>query len=97
MAAGVPCIASVVGGIPEIITNNETGFLVPPKNEEALTEAMIELVKMPEKKRQKLVDNARQKVYSCYSHKVVMRKLENIYETELAHFYESNRRKKRNV
>lgn len=97
MAAGVPCIASVVGGIPEIITNNETGFLVPPKNEEALTKAMIELAKMPEKKRQKLVDNTRQKVYSCYSHKVVIRKLENIYKTEVTHCYESNRRQKSNV
>ncbi len=97
MAAGVPCIATKVGGIPEIITNNETSFLVPPMNEEALTEAMIELAKMPEEKRQKLVDNARQKVYSCYSHKVVMKKLENIYETELAHCYECDRRQKSNL
>jgi len=97
MAAGVPCIATEVGGIPEIISDNNVGVLVPPKDSEALAEEMIKLAKMPEKKQQKFVDNARQKVYSCYSHKVVMRKLENIYETEVTHFYESNRRQKSNV
>jgi glycosyltransferase involved in cell wall biosynthesis len=97
MAAGVPCIVTSVGGIPEIISNENMGTLVPPKDSNALAEAMIELVKMPEKDRQKLIDNARQKVYSCYSHKVVMRKLENIYETEVTHCYENNRRQKSNV
>jgi len=97
MAAGVPCIATKVGGIPEIFNSRDVGLLVPPANPQALAEAMIELVKMPEKKRQKLVDNARQKVYSCYTHKVVMRKLENIYKTEVTHCYESNRRQKSNV
>jgi len=97
MAAGVPCIATEVGGIPEIISGNNVGVLVPPKDSEALAEAMIELAKMPDKKRQKLVDNARQKVYSCYTHKVIMRKLENIYKTEVTHYYESNRRQKSNV
>jgi len=97
MAAGVPCIASFVGGIPEIITNNETGFLVPPKNEEALTEAMIELAKMPDEKRQKLIDNARQKVYSHYNHKVLTKKLEDIYQTEVTRYYESSRRQKGSI
>jgi len=37
---GVPAIASNVGGIPEIVIDNETGALVPPGNEDALRDAL---------------------------------------------------------
>ncbi len=97
MAAGIPCIATEVGGIPDIICDSDIGYMIPPKDSNALAEVMIELAKMPDEKRQKLIDNARQKVYSSYSHKVVIRKLENIYENEVTHCYESNRRQKSNV
>jgi glycosyltransferase involved in cell wall biosynthesis len=40
LAAGKPVIATVVGGLPEIVTDGETGLLVPPRSPEALAEAM---------------------------------------------------------
>ena len=40
MAAGLPVIASRVGGIPEIVAEGETGLLVEPDNPEALAEAL---------------------------------------------------------
>jgi starch synthase len=40
MAAGLPVIASRVGGIPEIVAEGETGLLVEPDNPDALAEAM---------------------------------------------------------
>jgi glycosyltransferase involved in cell wall biosynthesis len=36
MAAGAPVVATAVGGVPELIKDDETGFLVPPANSEAL-------------------------------------------------------------
>jgi len=36
MAAGVPVVATNVGGNPESIVHGVTGFLVPPKNTNAL-------------------------------------------------------------
>jgi glycosyltransferase involved in cell wall biosynthesis len=36
LAAGVPVIATAVGGIPELITNGETGYLVPTADEARL-------------------------------------------------------------
>lgn len=83
MAAGVPCIASAVGGIPEIITNNETGFLVPPKDEKALAESMIAVAGKPEPQITDIVNRAKELVRTSYTHKEIGKKLEHLYETEL--------------
>ncbi len=40
MACGVPVIGSAVGGIPEMIEDGTTGWLVPPCNPVALAQAM---------------------------------------------------------
>lgn len=45
--AGLPVIASRVGGIPEIITDNETGLLVPPRTPTAITEAIQKFLNSP--------------------------------------------------
>lgn len=44
MAAGVPCVASSVGGIPEIMTDERTGLLTPARNPEALAKAIERLL-----------------------------------------------------
>lgn len=40
MAAGLPVVATRVGGLPEIVVSGETGFLVPPEEPTALAAAM---------------------------------------------------------
>ncbi|WP_448381041.1 glycosyltransferase family 4 protein [Gloeomargarita sp.] len=47
MAAGTPVIGSSVGGIPDIIKEGVTGFLVPPGDENALAEKLIYLLENP--------------------------------------------------
>ena len=44
MAAGVPIVASEVGGIPEIIENDVNGLLVPPANPSRLADACLQLL-----------------------------------------------------
>ena len=44
MALGVPCIATNAGGAPEVVADGETGLLVPPRNPQALAEAMAKLI-----------------------------------------------------
>ena len=44
MAARKPIIATAVGGVPELVENGVTGLLVPPKNTQALAEAILQLV-----------------------------------------------------
>ncbi|HEX7709022.1 MAG TPA: glycosyltransferase [Thermoanaerobaculia bacterium] len=43
MAAGLPVVASHVGGIPEIVVHGRTGLLVPPGNPDALAAAVRSL------------------------------------------------------
>lgn len=49
MQMGRPVIASSVGGLPEIIVDQETGVLVPPKDPLALANAIQTLLNHPEK------------------------------------------------
>ena len=41
MAYGLPVIASRVGGLPEIVAENETGWLIPPGSPQALADAIL--------------------------------------------------------
>ena len=47
MAAGLPVIATPVGGIPEVVIHQETGFLVPVENVQALGNAILRLLQNP--------------------------------------------------
>jgi L-malate glycosyltransferase len=47
MASGVPTVASNVGGIPEVLTDGETGLLVPTGSPRALADALIMLLQDP--------------------------------------------------
>lgn len=47
MAAGLPVVATRVGGVPEIVKDGETGMLVPPRDPEALAHAMALLADDP--------------------------------------------------
>jgi len=47
MAAGVPVVASAVSGIPEVVVDGETGWLVPPESPAALAAALGEALADP--------------------------------------------------
>jgi glycosyltransferase involved in cell wall biosynthesis len=43
----LPCIATTVSGIPELIDDGRTGLLVPPRDPEALAHALAALIADP--------------------------------------------------
>lgn len=48
MAAGKPVVASYVGGIPEVVTDGVTGFVVPARNASGFAEAIGRLLNDPD-------------------------------------------------
>lgn len=47
MAMGIPVVGTNAGGLPEIVLDGETGFLVPPADHEALARQITALLKKP--------------------------------------------------
>jgi len=83
MAAGVPCVATRVGGIPEVINGEAVGFLAPPGDSEALAEMMLRVATMPGEELAEVIEKARDRVRRFYSHDVVREKLRDLYLAEL--------------
>jgi glycosyltransferase involved in cell wall biosynthesis len=49
MAAGVPVVATRVGGVPEIVDHDRSGLLVPPEDPEALAAAIETILSSPDR------------------------------------------------
>lgn len=82
MAAELPCIASRVGGIPDIISDKENGLLVPPEDPVALSSAIVKLA-TDEQLRQKLGANARLSAYPEYDEDTMVTQLAQLYRNTL--------------
>jgi len=48
MAAGLPVVSTLHGGIPEAVTDGTTGLLVPPHDAEALAKALLRVLSDPD-------------------------------------------------
>jgi glycosyltransferase involved in cell wall biosynthesis len=49
----IPIVATSVGGLPEIIREGETGWLVPPRNPPAIARAVLEALANPKEARRR--------------------------------------------
>jgi glycosyltransferase involved in cell wall biosynthesis len=78
MAVGVPAIGTNVGGIPEVISHNENGLVVPPKDARALAEALSTLERSSEL-RQVFAQKAEQTVRSTLSVDTSIEKTVSLY------------------
>ena len=78
MAAGVPVVATAVGGIPEIVVDGEHAILVPPSNPSAMAQA-IGLVLADPTDSQKRARAARNLVAARYSPGQRARSLVEVY------------------
>jgi glycosyltransferase involved in cell wall biosynthesis len=90
MGAGLPVVASRVGGAPEVVRDGVNGRLTPPGDVPALAEAIAELARRPEQ-RAALGEAARDTVREHYSREAMLKKLADLYQE----LYEEGRKGER--
>lgn len=88
MRAALPVIATKVGGIPDTITENETGLLIDPNDVDGLASAMINLSTNPELSCQ-MGCKGLEKLNSMFSNKLVSQKIEKIYTSVIGEYVEN--------
>ncbi len=77
-AMEVPVVVSDTGGCPETVNDGETGILVPLKNVEKLTEAILYLLKNPEIGKE-MGRKGREKVLKEFNEQLVFERMEKEY------------------
>jgi len=82
MAAGIPVVATRVGGIPEVVVEGETAFLVEPDDHEALALRITELLSDPAMARS-MGAKGRERVTTVFTMEAMVTSTEEIYDTLL--------------
>lgn len=77
-AAGLPVIASAVGGIPEAVVHEQTGLLVPPGDERALAGALRRLIADESLRRQ--LGHSAQRFAAQFDWRVLQAKVQTVYD-----------------
>ena len=83
MAAGRPVVATRVGGLPDLIDEGQTGYLVPPGDARAVAEAMLRLLHAPETARH-MGQAARARVRDGFEVRRLVQDTEHLYLRLLA-------------
>lgn len=83
MACGIPVVATRVGGLPALVRHGETGYLVDPNDEGALTKAVLDLVENPDR-RTAFGRSAREFVESHYNLAHLESELRRLYDVVLS-------------
>jgi glycosyltransferase involved in cell wall biosynthesis len=84
MAAGLPVIASAVGGIAEVVQDGRTGLLVPPRNAAALSRQICRLMS-DRALGGSLAAAGRSLVEARYSFDRMVAAIDRLYDDEIAH------------
>ena len=82
MAAGLPVVATSVGGTPELVVDGKTGLLVPPGDPTALAGAITALLENPEA-RGSMGQAGRRWVQLRFTVEEMVQKTEQLYEDML--------------
>ncbi len=82
MYSACPVVATAVEGVPELIIDGRTGYLVQPKDSVAIAQKINDLLIHPREARQ-MGKNARKKVMSDFDACVMIKKIDELYQNIL--------------
>ncbi len=80
MVCGLPCVATRVGGNPELVVDGETGFLVPPENPVELAARIVELLLDPPR-RADMGRQSRARALANFTSSVMTARIVNSYDS----------------
>jgi len=90
MACGVPCVVTDVADLAFLV--GDTGFVVPPKDPEALAMACLEIVKMGDKKRRSFGQKAQERIEENFSISSIAERYVKLYKEVLYNYADSTRK-----
>jgi glycosyltransferase involved in cell wall biosynthesis len=82
MAEALPVVATSVGGLPEMVEDGQTGYLVPPSDVTALTERLRLLI-LDAKRRRAMGAAGRERVQNHFSVDRMVAEMAAIYDSLL--------------
>jgi len=89
MLLGTPVIGTKVGGIPEVITDQKTGMLIPPEDTASLTRTILELLNN-KSKMTVLSENAKRFMQENFSLEKRVKSIIELYQETLSEYESEN-------
>jgi glycosyltransferase involved in cell wall biosynthesis len=86
MAAGKPVVATNVGGVGDLITNGVNGFLVPPNDADAFSEALLRVLALSDDQRIAIIQAGRSSVFPKYDILTATNRMGRLYGSLLRGF-----------
>ena len=74
-----PVVASNVGGLPDVVLDGKTGLLVPPRDPQALAQALLKILALTSEQRQAMGKYGRQIVQSLFELDKTVALTEDLY------------------
>lgn len=96
MSTARPVVGTAVGGIPEAVIDGKTGILVPPRNPEAIANAIVSLLKNPMRARE-MGEAGRKRVLECFTLEKMVKETEAFYQALLLKKYQMIQRHRSSI
>ncbi|WP_293893634.1 glycosyltransferase [Flavobacterium sp.] len=80
MQQGLPCLCTNVGGIPEFVVENETGWLFNPNDEDELVEKLNYIITLPTESINSIGEMGKNSISSKFTTSKYVENLENLYQ-----------------
>ncbi|MBN2031116.1 glycosyltransferase family 4 protein [bacterium] len=82
MYSACAVIGTAVEGVPELIINGKTGYLVQPKDSDAIAQRILDYLSNPRKAKQ-IGNNARKRVMKDFDVNIMINKIDQLYQNML--------------
>jgi N-acetyl-alpha-D-glucosaminyl L-malate synthase BshA len=83
LASGVPVVASIVGGLPELVKDGKVGYLAPIADVETMARRALEILSSPDLHRT-MAENARKLTVEKFDTKAIVKQYYDFYNEVLA-------------